>query len=58
MRDTTNEPIENTQDQITRKGYASPRLIVYGTVTNLTKGSSGSNADGHGSQGSGNQGGG
>lgn len=56
MRDKTNETIENAQDQIAKKGYTSPRLIVYGTISNLTKGSSGSRADGHGSQGSGNQG--
>lgn len=56
MRATTNKTIENAQDQSAKKGYTSPRLIVYGTVTDLTKGSSGSRADGAGSQGSGNQG--
>ncbi len=56
MRDTTNKPIENAQNQLTKKSYVSPRLLKYGTLRSLTKGSSGSRADGQGSQGPGNQG--
>jgi hypothetical protein len=56
MCDSRNEPIEKVQHQPTKIDYYSPRLVEYGSLVNLTKGMSGSNADGQGSQGPGNQG--
>lgn len=55
MRERTT-PTELPQRQKTKQKYRTPRFDAYGTIISLTKGNSGSRADGAGSQGSGNQG--
>lgn len=55
MRNINNTD-EKAQNSNGKREYRSPRFKVYGTVTQLTQGSSGSRADGAGSQGPGNQG--